>query len=258
MIYYHIICIGCGGTGSYFIKEFSRFMATYHDNEKSIYLSVVDGDRVEEKNLSRQSFFNDDINSFKATSLVAGIKECMFENEGNTLFSYPFYIDTADQIKKIDNDVCSIIKENDRFSSKKIVKLLIGTVDNHRARQEMHKYFYSESNLFYFDSANEYSNGEVVFAAKIKDILIAEPRSYYFSDIMKDDSLRASEISCSSQNKVSPQHITTNMLAGNILLSKTIQLITTNKIQFGITYFDAFIPSIVSYPFDGQVSLNDK
>ena len=52
-----IVVIGCGGTGSYIIGNLARQDYTPF---------LIDGDVVEEKNLKRQEFFENDINKYKS------------------------------------------------------------------------------------------------------------------------------------------------------------------------------------------------
>ena len=56
---YKVCCIGAGGTGGYFLKEFSRYLGGFRENISGLY--VIDGDIVEEHNLSRQCFAEEDI-----------------------------------------------------------------------------------------------------------------------------------------------------------------------------------------------------
>ena len=52
-----IVVIGCGGTGSYIIGTLARQDYTPF---------LIDGDVVEEMNLKRQEFFENDINKYKS------------------------------------------------------------------------------------------------------------------------------------------------------------------------------------------------
>lgn len=240
-IIYNIVCVGCGGTGSFFVKEFARFMSTYKRHGKVIRLAVVDGDRVELNNLERQSFMEEDINDFKATTMAGAVKDCF---ELDEVYAYPVYLDEKSQLEKI----YASLHELSSYYVKHI-DILIGAVDNHRARQVMHAYFKHCTTLFYFDSANEYSNGEIVFAGKVKGKIIGQPRAFYFPGILKSRAKRASEMGCGVINKTSPQHIVTNMLAANLLLGKLIPLITDGDISLGISYFDAFASFVNFYPY---------
>ena len=60
-----IIVVGCGGTGSHYIKELGRLLYGRYAGGK-IRLTLVDGDVVEEKNLCRQAFLEQDIGRNKA------------------------------------------------------------------------------------------------------------------------------------------------------------------------------------------------
>lgn len=52
-----IVIVGCGGTGSHYIKELGRYL--YGNRclrNDEIRIVLVDGDQVEDKNLVRQAF----------------------------------------------------------------------------------------------------------------------------------------------------------------------------------------------------------
>lgn len=243
---YHVIVIGAGGTGGFFIKEFGRFMANFKNNKKGICLTIIDGDKVETKNLERQPFSNFDLDNYKANSMCMALKECFGLKH---VYAYPIFIDEVEQLETIIKETEIDAESNYSYGGyqagtpikgRKWVRILIGAVDNHRARQVMHKYFKKEKNIFYYDSANEYEGGEVVFSGKVEGKELAPPRAHYFPGILKSRAKRASELSCGQVNISSPQHIVTNMMAGNLLLSKTIQLVADGKVDLGITYFNAF------------------
>lgn len=242
-MYYHVICVGCGGTGTFFLKEFGRFLGSYNDSKKKVAVTIIDGDRVENDNLDRQAFMQGDVSSFKSTAMVAALKESF--NLDN-VFGYPLFLDNVSQLEKINDSVSDFLE----FKRNTAVTILIGAVDNHRARQVMNRFFQKQQTIFYFDAANEYSNGEVVFGGKYNKKVLAPPRAFYFPKILKDRSKRASERSCGSINKKEPQHIATNMLAGNILLSKVTALIARDEISLGIAFFDAFKVYAAFYPYE--------
>ncbi|XBX10675.1 ThiF family adenylyltransferase (plasmid) [Enterocloster clostridioformis] len=259
-IVYNVVCIGAGGTGTFFLKEFARFMASFRLKDvgdcKRIYLSIVDGDHVEENNLERQAFIKDDINLNKAVCMAKAIKE----NFGlKRVKAYPKYIDEVDDLNLIFHNFCCSDEDCGSHFNIPIVNILIGCVDNHRVRQVMDRYFNRVyDTIFYFDSANEYGNGEVVFAGRSKGKLLGRPRAAYFPAILEDTSPRASEISCGEQNISSPQHICTNMMAADLLLSRTTALIAENKIEFGIAIFDVFRMHLAYYPDQDCIKEEDK
>lgn len=255
-IIYNVVCIGAGGTGTFFLKEFARFMAAFRlkDESKGIYLSIVDGDHVEESNLERQAFIRDDINTNKAVCMAKAIKE----NFGlQRIKAYPKYIDTTEELDCIFQNFRSPTDNRTIYGIPNI-KILIGCADNHRVRQVMDSYFNNCTQaILYYDAANEYSNGEVVFAGRYYGKLLGRPRSAYFPSILEDMSPRASEISCGEQNTSSPQHICTNMMAANLLLSRITKLIADNKMEFGIAFFDVFRMYVTFHP-DQECMQEDK
>lgn len=245
---YNVVCIGAGGTGTFFLKEFARFMAAYQlkDFDKLINLSIIDGDSVETKNLERQAYLEEDVNENKAVTIAAAIKECFGLKH---VIAYPIYIDTVQQLDEIymrrHDDNKKLLHHNDFID----IDVLIGCSDNHRARQVMHYFFMKHKKMvIYYDAANEYSNGEVVFAGRYEGKLLGRPRAYYFKNVLEDKSPRASEASCGAMNASAPQHLVTNMMAGNLLLSKLIKLITENELDFGIVLFDALKMYVSYYP----------
>lgn len=225
---FHVIVVGAGGTGGNFLKEFGRFLSFFQSDDKTVMLSIVDGDRIEKRNCARQPFISEDENEFKAVTMASAIIE-NFELSEERVCARACYIDTVEDLQNIA-----------RTSSygKKLV-ILVGAVDNHRARQVMHDFFYECKDIIYVDSANEYRVGEVVTAIRINGKNIAPPRAYYYPEIMKDKGKAASEISCGEINIADPQHITTNLMAANICLSIVINAITGQLKGGGITYFDS-------------------
>ncbi len=61
-----IALIGVGGTGSFAAEGMARLLAGHPD----IRLILIDGDRVEERNLGRQSFYPEDLGRFKSQALA--------------------------------------------------------------------------------------------------------------------------------------------------------------------------------------------
>lgn len=228
-VHYNVICVGAGGTGGNFVKEFARYLS-FLKTDSSISLSLIDGDKVEESNCSRQPYGTEDIALNKAVSLIEAIEDAFhIEN----VYSYPVYINNMFELKTISNRHMSKTADSN-------VIILVGTVDNHRARQVMEEFFHSQSNIIYIDSANEFSVGEICIGARIKNRIIAPPRSYYFPDVLTDKSPSASEMSCGAVNISSPQHIATNLMAAHLLLAVCTNIISEGKLDCGIIYFESF------------------
>lgn len=241
-----VMCVGVGGTGGNFIKEFTRYATYFHKEDVSIKIVLIDGDKVEKKNEERQPFIDDDIEQFKSVVLASALKDNFGYEE---ITAYPMYIDEVSDLDKIYSSMCRFLNYRTEYERGMTIPILIGAVDNHRARQVMEEWFGKKDNIFYFDSANEYAVGELVLSARVNGELVAPPRSYYYPDVLTDASPSAKELSCGVVNVSSPQHLATNLFASVLLMSAVSNLLSDNAFEGGITYFsrDSLYSKFYSY-----------
>ncbi len=210
----NIIVVGCGGTGSLTMGYLARlYRETYGVN---FYL--IDGDHVEQKNLERQSFSGCDVGVGKAEAL-------------------------ADEVMSVGVDPSRVMFLNKYIVSREDlsgfcgkVTILIGCVDNHRARQVLHEAFYHLKTCIYIDSANEFDSGEVCIGVRINGENIAPPRGYYFPDVLTDRSPRADEMGCDTVNVSKPQHLITNSLMALEVAKVIHTFIDKGKINGGMIF----------------------
>ncbi|MCR5719798.1 MAG: ThiF family adenylyltransferase [Lachnospiraceae bacterium] len=212
---YDLCVVGAGGTGTYFLKEVGRFLSGRNTDISSIH--IFDGDIVEEKNLTRQCFLSEDIGRNKASVMGEILSDAFNLN----VYAHPIFIKEANDLK--------IFKH---------IPIIVSCVDNHGARLILEEFFENQDDCILLDSGNEFTTGEVVMAYKLQSRVYGPPRSYYFPEIKKGDTRNVTELSCEELNKVTPQHIFTNMLAGNILCSAISNLLST-KITPGVVFFNA-------------------
>ena len=245
-IEYVFMIVGVGGTGGNFAKEFIRFITNLSNNDITVKIIFIDGDVIEEKNCSRQPYISDDINLKKAAVLA----EAVGDTFGFDVTAYTEYIVNCEQLRRIYRNLCDV--------SSLSIPVIIGCVDNHRCRQVLHEYFNLLNNCIYFDSANEFSVGEVVFASKLQGKVVSPPRAYYYHDVLTDTSPNKEEESCQATNKAAPQHLVTNMFAANILLTACAELLTSGKVMNGIVYFDSFRYFARHHEYVGEVENSDK
>lgn len=71
----NVVIVGCGGTGSRLIPMISQLMSRGKWNDMVPTITLIDGDELEVKNLTRQNFIMDDVGRNKA--------ECLAERYGN-------------------------------------------------------------------------------------------------------------------------------------------------------------------------------
>ena len=232
---YAFFVIGSGGTGTFFLKEISRYFASGVHGEDLAELFIFDGDTVEDKNLARQAFAEEDIGINKAV-VMADVLNASF---GTKWCSIGEYLTDKEQLKKLipfpgHNEV--------------IIPVIIGCVDNHGCRLLLEELFDELDNVCYLDSANEFHAGESVFAYKLAGTVVSPCRSSYFPEIKDGDKRNRTEMSCEELNNVAPQHVVTNMLAGQVLFSEVTSLLDKHP-HPGLVTFDAgeFIMEYVPY-----------
>lgn len=227
-MFYDIIVVGAGGTGGNLLKELGRFLKFFHVPDRDWNLTIIDGDTVEARNGERQPFFEGDVQQMKALCIQEGLVDCIGLPAENVA-AYPIYLDSAEWLRnKMD-------KQNQSVS------IVVGCVDNHRARQVLHEVFNKDQgNIIYIDSANEFDYGEVVVGVKMKGKEICPPRAYYFPEVLTDTSPSASELSCGAINVSSPQHLITNLVAAGHILSTIIGIMQEGRVDGGIIHFNAF------------------
>ena len=217
---YNIIVVGCGGTGANYIVQLGRFL--YHNAVASeCSLLLIDGDVVEERNISRQPFLPCDIGRKKAEVMCEILQEA-FDVSSRY---YPEYLLSHIELTALEADAP--------------LTILIGAVDNHACRKVLHKFFLMSDNCIYIDAANEYSAGEVVCGVKTGGIVLAHDRAHYFPEILTDQSVPKTEESCLEVNASEPQHLATTLFSATLLLKCTAEVITDAGWAGGIYYFDA-------------------
>lgn len=251
-IQYIVMIVGAGGTGGNFAKEFARYAAFYQKEGCSIKTVLIDGDAVEAKNQERQPFLSEDVQQNKAVVLATAIQETFGLKD---FYAYPHYINDGKDLAALYQNLA----KTEYHSASISIPVLIGCVDNHRARQCMHKFFEMRPTIFYFDSANEFSVGEIVLAAKVFNKILAPDRCHYFPDVLTDTSKSASELSCGAVNLSAPQHLATNLMAANLLLCSAVLLLGDGIIKGGIIYFDKTLlfSRFHTYAPEGTMLLED-
>lgn len=69
-----VTIIGCGGVGSYLLPTLLRTIRNHEKPEESPMVLLVDGDKLEDRNMERQLFDNTDIGRFKSEALASKYK----------------------------------------------------------------------------------------------------------------------------------------------------------------------------------------
>ena len=208
------VVIGAGGTGSYLIRDLSRLVSIYNRKGRQDSILLIDGDSVEEHNLTRQNFISRDIGRNKAQVLATRYGSSF----GIEISFIPEYL-KKENFNNILNDL-------------RINTVFIGCVDNNATRCIIHDMYRSSSyldSLAYLDSGNEENAGQVVFSCsggytdnnrKIRfrapDPEIPDAVSLFN---MSPDDRHPEDLSCAERAVHAPQNIATNMMAAQVLLN---------------------------------------
>jgi hypothetical protein len=260
----HILIIGCGGIGSWFLPKFIKLL---NDGKRKGLLNqiktltICDGDHVEESNLIRQNFSTRDINKGKAETLF---KRYVGELNDSISFSYiDKYMLLKSSIDKKKEDIRSrFLSIQDYITSLsadprgKTNTLIINLIDNNESRKDIHSIVYHSSgsltnhNIAIIDVANSAYNGQLNFSlpkAIMHDTYdgtsnFTDGRLNYFNmipeNIFLNDKISIFDCSTRDANAVE-QLFDINSLAATVLCSYINTIIEKKKIYYKQVSFNS-------------------
>ena len=184
------VVLGAGGTGSWLVPSLSKMA----DN-----LILIDGDIVEEKNVSRQNFFESDIGKNKA--------EVIGDRYGIT-----YVTDFIKSVEELEEILEYAINDD---------IVLVGCLDNNATRHLVHEIYKKRDNLIWIDSGNAERHGQSYVAIKDngEEIYKSPIELDEAFSVVSGDERRPDQISCAEQSESAPQNITANVTAASTLLS---------------------------------------
>ena len=220
-----IVVIGCGGTGSALLQNLMPYLT--HRAGKPVKVVLCDGDIVEEKNLTRQVFYEDQIGMNKASALAESI-EATFE----------VTVDVCNHYLERTSDLEALFR-----GSWGCFPIVISCVDNLKARALYEEWFMDQTDALYVDCANEEFHGEVVYAVKHNKKLLSPVRSTVFPSfarILEQEQATLkfrSELDCLARSISAPQHIFTNKMAGLLAANAISTLLDKKQFPVGVDFF---------------------
>ncbi len=140
-----VVVVGAGGTGGRLIPALMQVL------RRGDTVAIVDGDHVEDRNLARQNFRARDIGVNKAEIMAS-----RYRREGIAVEAYAAML-TPENVEPI--------LRGTGESSQSQHKIILGCVDNWRARQLMHKAVTATGNRIWIDGGNERRGGQVLLTA---------------------------------------------------------------------------------------------
>lgn len=222
-----IAVIGCGGTGSALMQNLMPYLAHRH-GDPLVRIILCDGDTVEEKNLARQVFFEDQVGLNKAMALAESI-EATFDM---TVSVCSHYLETVSDVDALFADAYT-----------KQFPVLISCVDNLKARSVYEAWFEKQPQAVYVDCANEEYHGEVVYATRFNEKTISPVRSIVFPSFRQllEEEIETlqfrSEMDCLQRSLSTPQHIFTNKMSGLLAANAISVFLDTQMPPMGVDYF---------------------
>ena len=225
-----IVVLGAGGTGGYVIPHLYRLG---YASEHPTRIIVCDGDVVENKNLIRQNFVEQDIGRNKAQALAAryaaafGI-ECEYR---------PEFIETQEELH--------ILTEPDRvpYPMEPQRVILLGCVDNNKSRQLCHRVFEQKRDLIYIDAGNGEHTGQVVCGVRQHGRTLYKPVCSLYPDLLEDEDKFPSELSCAERAVSAPQSVTANLTAATAVVSFLYDLLIAGDLK---TRYVTFSSKLIS------------
>lgn len=208
------IIVGTGGTGSLLARDLPKLLL-----DTSSKIVIVDGDRVEKKNMKRQAFQPQDIGENKAISLAKKINTF----HGELCEAIDSYVTR--------NELIEFIQQR-----KEYYPVLIGCVDNDATRILLEQTFRHLKNAVYIDSANSEYEGNVYAALNADNVIHGALRSKVYKLENKD---HPTEKSCQELAAVNVQYLVTNLKMATALLEHC-SCIMSNVLKEGVTCVKRF------------------
>ncbi|HQU82378.1 MAG TPA: ThiF family adenylyltransferase [Pyrinomonadaceae bacterium] len=241
-----IYLIGTGGTGSFAVMNLARVAFELRRIGKAVNITIIDPDVVESGNIPRSNFCAAEIGRFKAQTLAERITlawglEVAYANEKL------FY---EKHIKPSRNGY-------------KELTVLIGCVDNHLARREIHRSLeeankYNSHNapeFWWIDGGNGKSSGQVLIGSEVK----REKSENHFSsstickklpapsvihpELLENQEIpspreNAERMSCAERIMRGEQSLNINSRVAVEIGEILAELVLTNSLRRFATYFD--------------------
>lgn len=200
--------IGCGGTGGYFVRDAARILNEFHKNHKNVDCKIVliDGDKVEEKNVKRQNFLQSDIGRYKA-EVLASRYSTLFDN----IKYFASYIEDEERLKYL------LSTFDDTNENAITMHIIFSFVDNVKCRKIINSVFAEKmksdcKNLLWVDLGNEKTYGQLVALDTSYSIIT-------FDDVFQDLDTIANAENQSCADMEDPQTAAANIMAASVASS---------------------------------------
>lgn len=240
-IAYNVLVIGVGGTGTAFLRDALRFTSALSDEKrKRIQFTLVDGDKIEDKNLARQGFEKEDVGKKKAKVYREIANDTYYYAGLNIQVHDAYLIDQASLKEAEAKGRCALEKKlgNETFS---VATMMISCVDNVACRTLFWERFTNarKEHIYLLDSGNGFHTGNSFFSVKRLGVVLSPlPEAMGMAYEKDDEGEDRASASCGVINLSQPQHIKANTLAGWLLFHAFCGVIEEGADPTGFALFN--------------------
>ena len=241
-----ILQVGCGGIGGFLATHTARIARECERLFDTTTISFFDGDLVEGNNLRRQNFSISEVGLNKAETLAFRLNAAW----GMNIQAYPRHFHKSD-----------VRYENDTLT------LILGCVDNYKARVEMHQSLedfmrYENAQNWWLDGGNLRIHGQVLIGNcktltglaegfSLSNICQALPSpALVHPELVRNERKSAQKTahSCAELMHTDPQSLTINSIIASHMADYMLRLLVTKDLKRFATYIDMDTGSTRSLP----------
>ncbi len=241
-----IYLVGAGGTGSFAAPAIARLAYELKERGKTVDITIIDHDLVERGNIPRSNFCGAEIGRFKAQTIAERLSLAWGLEVGyaNEQFDYEKHL------------------KPDGNSSYRQITILVGCVDNHLARTEIHRSLVESERfvstdapgVWWIDGGNGKFSGQVLIGSTVKKCSAADcfttasicrklpAPSLVHPELLENQEppprREAPRISCPELVRLGEQSLNINQRVGVEIAEMLSALLLTNNLRRFAAYFD--------------------
>jgi molybdopterin/thiamine biosynthesis adenylyltransferase len=212
-MYNRVYLIGLGGIGSNLVRPLAQLLS-YANANVGFDLTLIDGDKVEEKNLARQFFDEADLGRNKSEVFAEKVRL-----PGVRIDYFPYYLS----------------KDNVRMLQNKSIVIL--AVDNNQTRNLVQEHCLSLKDVVLVNGGNEDWDGDVTVFHNNNGEEILPPIWEGQDGIRNPSDLHPSE-HCTHHYESAPQLLCTNFAVASNILAVLTPIIKKKVILWRQLFFD--------------------
>ncbi|MGQ0542892.1 MAG: ThiF family adenylyltransferase [Blastocatellia bacterium] len=235
------VIVGGGGTGSFVVPAIARLIYELKQQlNKSVEMLIVDPDVVETGNIPRSNFCFAEVGRFKAQTLAERVATA-------------WGIETGFSCERFDADKHLKSSNSDYIT----LTIVVGCVDNHLARREIHRAldefrnYSDQSRIWWIDGGNGKSSGQVLVGSTTKTLNLDQyftgtsickalpAPSLQHPDLLEPEAISASnDLSCPERMRLGEQGLNVNQRVAVEMAEMLSSMLLTRKLRRYAVYLD--------------------